>query len=175
VLGPGASIDEARVPEYYRHNIPVISAWFLLDSVDDYPISADVHKLSHAHREYSTAVRCNGHPFTDSYTLYKGCKKINFIYFIRFALWLGLRFLIPRQVPEIGGRQHTLAECRKLDLDRIGLKNQIGAMLITGDFTTKGDWSDKTKHHILDEFSTLSRELDIDKNSILCLPGAIRT
>ena len=88
VLGPGASIDEARVPEYYRHNIPLISAWFLLDSVEDYPISAEVHKLSHAHREYSTAVRCSGHLFTDSCSKSDKTNKLEFFTTFIEGVWM---------------------------------------------------------------------------------------
>ncbi|MFA0125231.1 metallophosphoesterase, partial [Vibrio sp. 10N.261.48.A2] len=47
----------------------------------------------------------------------------------------------------------------------------IAAIIITGDFTTRSDWSDSTKNLIISELHSIASGLGVDKSNIITLPG----
>ncbi|WP_192385144.1 metallophosphoesterase family protein [Mesorhizobium silamurunense] len=57
------------------------------------------------------------------------------------------------------------------DLGRIGVQDDIGTILVTGDFTTKGDWSQAVRSNILAEFASLTKALGLERNHIVAVPG----
>jgi 3',5'-cyclic AMP phosphodiesterase CpdA len=57
------------------------------------------------------------------------------------------------------------------DLERLGAVGDIGLVVVTGDFTTRGDWSDATRGSILQEFQELMKALRISRDDIVCVPG----
>ena len=44
-------------------------------------------------------------------------------------------------------------------------------MVVTGDFTTRGDWSDRTRQQVLNEFTALRSELKLQPEQIIAVPG----
>ena len=57
------------------------------------------------------------------------------------------------------------------DLDRLEVRNDIAAVIVTGDFTTGGDWRDKTRQQVLDEFVALRVALGLKPEQIIAIPG----
>ena len=80
-------------------------------------------------------------------------------------------FLRQREVPEVGQEKKTLTDCLVEDLCRAELENDIAAVLITGDFTSSGVWSNKAMAEISGELEALSAALRIEKRALLALPG----
>lgn len=80
-------------------------------------------------------------------------------------------FLVQGETPAIGNTKRTLTQCIMDDLTRIGAQNDVAAILVTGDFTTRGDWSHKTRGQILAEFASLTAALGLDQNQIIAVPG----
>ncbi|WP_312891324.1 metallophosphoesterase family protein [Mesorhizobium silamurunense] len=80
-------------------------------------------------------------------------------------------FLLQGETPAIGNTKKTLTEALMDDLGRIGVQNDIGTILVTGDFTTKGDWSQATRSSILAEFVSLTQALGLERDQIVAVPG----
>ncbi|AYM60602.1 metallophosphoesterase family protein [Agrobacterium fabrum] len=80
-------------------------------------------------------------------------------------------FLVQGEVPPIGNPRRTLTRCIVDDLIRIGAQNDVAAILVTGDFTTRGDWSSQTRGQILAELASLTAALGLDQNQIIAVPG----
>ncbi|MBN8871623.1 MAG: metallophosphoesterase [Rhodospirillales bacterium] len=72
---------------------------------------------------------------------------------------------------EIGDGRRTLTDCIAADLDRLGSTNDIAAVIVTGDFTTNGEWNKKTRDAALAEFEALRKRLHLTKEQIIALPG----
>ena len=71
----------------------------------------------------------------------------------------------------IGDGRQTLTDCIVADLDRLGLVNDIAAIIATGDFMTYGNWASAPRRAALIEFETLRKRLGLEKNQIIALPG----
>ena len=80
-------------------------------------------------------------------------------------------FLMQGETPAIGNTKRTLTEALMDDLGRIGAQNDIGTILVTGDFTTKGDWSQARRSNILAEFTSLIKALGLERDQIVAVPG----
>jgi hypothetical protein len=170
VVAGSGRIDEKLVPQYYRGNIDRVSGWFLLVSIEPIDYIEDIGaKLGsstlldlideRAHRPDSSLdiTNCNG--------------KSTLLHLSDLHFGLDYDFLPAGVTPNFGEQKRTLTKCIVEDLKRQGLENDIASVLITGDFTTRGDWSDDTRHQILDEFNLLCSELKIGHAQILAIPG----
>jgi hypothetical protein len=162
-------IDPPRVPEYYREYISNVFGWFLLRSLDDIAFSEDI---SDALGE-KTMIRIDlAATRTIAQTARIDTAKGSCLLHLsdpHFGDDYGL--VLERSKPSIGDQRKTLTESLLLDLHRLKLADEIGAVIVTGDFTTAGDWTDKTREQILYEFEKLRESLGLDKNMILAVPG----
>jgi DNA repair exonuclease SbcCD nuclease subunit len=71
----------------------------------------------------------------------------------------------------VGDTRQTLTESLIADLKRLGLKNDIAAIIVSGDFMSQGNWNDCARDAALEEFSVLRAELALGKNQIVAVPG----
>ncbi len=71
----------------------------------------------------------------------------------------------------LGDSRKTLTDCLVADLERLGLNNKIAVIIVTGDFVTRGNFSDSVKKAALDEFSALRSRLNLDLDQIIAVPG----
>lgn len=71
----------------------------------------------------------------------------------------------------IGDGRRTLTECLVADLERLGLRGDIAAVVVTGDFMTRGTWSDEHRNTALKEFEALRGSLDLTPEQIIAIPG----
>src|SRR3984957_20177103 len=69
------------------------------------------------------------------------------------------------------GISSTLTECVIADLERIGLTNDIAALIVTGDFVSRGDWKDRVRQAALKEFDALRDALSLTQQQIIAVPG----
>jgi predicted MPP superfamily phosphohydrolase len=71
----------------------------------------------------------------------------------------------------IGDSRDTLTEALMKDLTRLGYETQIAAIIVTGDFVTKGRWDGGVRHTVLTEFEALRAALDLKSEQIVAVPG----
>lgn len=168
VIGGSSGVDAVRIPDYYRQFVANVSGWFLLRSLEAYPFSEE---LSDELGEHTMArldqIGTRKPPLQSSlHASTKPCilhlSDLHFGKDYNFAR---------RSARAVGDQRKYLTDSLTTDLVRIGLSKEIGAVLVTGDFTTGGDWSDKTREEILLEFNALRSALELDKDKVLAVPG----
>jgi 3',5'-cyclic AMP phosphodiesterase CpdA len=57
------------------------------------------------------------------------------------------------------------------DLERLGLSDDIAAIIVTGDFMTHGKYDDEHKQAALDEFEALRERLCLGREQLIPVPG----
>jgi hypothetical protein len=168
-VGSADVVDSRRIPEYYREYLGNVFGWFLLRSIDDVPFLEDISaKLGN-----NTMIRLDAAvsiPEAASVTT-DIAKGSCLLYLSDLHFGSDYDFVPQGTTPQIGDQRKTLTESLLADLHRIGLATEIGAVLVTGDFTTGGDWADETRAQILSEFAVLRGALGVDKSMILAVPG----
>lgn len=167
-----AKVDPPRIPDYYRDEASSVSGWFLLDEILDVSFDEAMGRrlgettfllLDSAETPVSDSRRVAEVPTAE------GRNHILHLSDLHFGGEYA--FLAPGDTAEIGQDLQTLTKCLVEDLTRLGVAKKIALVVATGDFTTRGDWSDKTKGHILDEFSSLLSALGLTQQHLLAAPG----
>ncbi len=162
--------DLSLVPSYYHHSATKVHGWFRLTSIEAVEYDEDVASrfgdgtvvLLDEALEVAPSEEKNGEiPSGQSSIL------------VLSDLHLGpdYDFLKQDEVPPIGSEKQTLTECLARDLRRIGLHDDIGTVMVTGDFTSNGKWEDKNITEIKRELNALASELEVDIKSFVTLPG----
>jgi 3',5'-cyclic AMP phosphodiesterase CpdA len=168
-IGSRDIVDPPRIPEYYREHIDEIFGWFLLRSIEEAQFSEDISdKLGQR-----TMMRIDS-ALSGEMPAAARIDPANGSCFLHLSdLHFGEDYDLASDgsAHSIGDQRKTLTESLLLDLKRIKLAVEIGAVVVTGDFTTGGDWTDKTRRHILHEFDKLRASLGLNKDMILALPG----
>lgn len=164
--------DETRIPPYYREFADQVAAWFLITEIQDIEYREDIgHRLG----ETTLLVldTAEGLQTTAKSRLDWVSANDRDVVLHLSDLHFGAdyAFLAPGIRPSIGDPRQSLTKCVVEDLKRIGLDNSVGAILITGDFTTKGDWSDSTQQQILEELSLLAQAVGVTQEHIVAVPG----
>jgi predicted phosphodiesterase len=167
-IGSSDIVDPRRVPEYYREYIGGIFGWFLLRSIDEVLFSEDISdKLGE--RTMIRLDSSSGRELASVSTDKSAGSCLLHLSDLHFGA--DYEFIPQGATQAIGDQRKTLTESLLMDLKRITLSDEIGAIVVTGDFTTGGDWTDKTRAQILREFEMLRTHLKLDKNMILAVPG----
>lgn len=170
IVSPEHPNDIQLIPEYYR-DIEIVYAWFRLESIEE--IDYD-QNIADKFGDDDTFVEI-GKPNINArrkerFEIHKSSKgSILVLSDLHFGP--DYDFLQPGQIPKIGDNKLSLTDSISMDLERIGCKSDIAAILITGDFTSYGEWKDQTISDICSEIHSLRKELNVDVNSILTLPG----
>lgn len=163
-------IDTRKVPEYYQQQASRVYGWFLLTAIDDVEFQPEIANrfgdltlidLSEAMNPYTQKVAAPTAVLKKSSVLHLSD--------LHFGHDYG--FLVQGETAQIGDPKVTLTECLVADLDRIGLRDDIAVVVVTGDFTTQGDWRDGTRHIMLREFETLRSALGLNSQQIVVVPG----
>ncbi|CAK2593618.1 3',5'-cyclic AMP phosphodiesterase CpdA [Vibrio crassostreae] len=162
-------VDLSLVPEYYRHQCEKVEAWFQLTSINviDYEpnlgrqVGENTLLLRDSYGCSSVRVSRIGNSGSDR-------KSILHLSDLHFGLDHG--FVVSDKVLERGTAK-TLSDCILTDLKRVKANKDIAAIIITGDFTTRSDWSDSTKNLIISELHSIASGLGVDKSNIITLPG----
>jgi 3',5'-cyclic AMP phosphodiesterase CpdA len=167
-----ATIDETRIPAYYRHAFDQVAAWFLLNEISEMEYQDDLGlRLGEAtFLLINTDERTPAVVAPSSNSIVAKDRNV-VLHLSDLHFGADYAFLSPGARPSIGEQRQTLTTCLIEDLKRIGVAENVGAILITGDFTTEGDWSDLTQKQILDELSSLLKALNLSKEHIVAVPG----
>tara|TARA_R110001599_G_scaffold258975_2_gene459266 strand:+ start:1543 stop:3006 length:1464 start_codon:yes stop_codon:yes gene_type:complete len=72
---------------------------------------------------------------------------------------------------DIGDGRLSLTECLVADLERLNVKDKIAAIVVTGDFVTKGRWDHAIRQNALKEFEILRSCLDLKPEQIIAVAG----
>lgn len=162
--------DLSLVPSYYHHSANEVHGWFNLISIEAVEYDEEVANrfgdgtaivLEEAF-EPAQSDEGNDRALTAQSSI-----------LVLSDLHFGpdYEFLKQGEVSPIGSEKRTLTECLVSDLRQKGLYDDIGAVMVTGDFTSNGKWEDQDIADIAGELNALATELEIDIRSFLALPG----
>jgi 3',5'-cyclic AMP phosphodiesterase CpdA len=169
-VGNVDEIDLGRVPEYYRTHAAQVFGWFLLrmirqiqfdDSIAQRFGDKTLIRLDTSVDERSDKVAASASASNKSCLLHLSDLHFGADY----------AFIPQNEQPVVGDLRTTLTQSLGADLDRIGLRSDIAAVIVTGDFTTAGDWHDGTRKQLLQEFEALRAELGLKQEQIVAVPG----
>jgi predicted phosphodiesterase len=169
-VGEGAKPDLELVPSYYRGNSHKIFGWFLLTSLEQIDYIDGIGErfgdssLVDLSNTLAQPVLAVGEDSSRS-------KKSSILHLSDLHFGAHYGFLTQNSKPEIGDPRGTLTDCILADLARLGVDGDICAILVTGDFTSNGDWSDKLVGDVVNELQALQKALGVEATHIIALPG----
>lgn len=166
-FGTPSPIDAARVPEYYREKISEVHGWFLLKAIDEEPYNEWVG----AHFAENTFARLDHPPAERTISKLEAIAGRDCILHLS-DLHFGADYGFLRE----GDAQpfsdiKTLTQCVLDDLKRRNFDRRVSAVLITGDFTTRGDFSLALRRQAVRELEALVAALGLTRDRLIPLPG----
>jgi 3',5'-cyclic AMP phosphodiesterase CpdA len=158
------------VPLYYRDHLDETAGIFILRTIED--LSYD-EALADAIREQTflwigaVADPALGHIAAAAEAHGRSC--VLHLSDLHFGNDYGFR--LQGEDVTVGDGRHTLTACIVADLERLGLTNDVAAVIVTGDFMTHGDWVGAPRRAALAEFEALRKRLGLEKDQIIVVPG----
>ncbi len=162
-------LDENRIPEYYRADKLKIPAFFLLTSIDDadFPEAIATSFGDSTMLELDQDGDSSNSPQIERSEMSKpGLLILSDIHFGDFYA-----FRKASESLKVGDTRKTLCESIVLDLEKAGIKENVGQVAILGDFTTGGNWDTAQREDILAEFKSIFSELSLSKSHCIAIPG----
>ncbi|MGJ4951236.1 metallophosphoesterase family protein [Bradyrhizobium sp. HKCCYLS20291] len=163
--------DELQiVPSYYLEFEKKVFAWFQLSSIEDVTFDGELAARFGDHTLISlefTEDNRSEKVAPDTIATGKSC----ILHLSDLHFGGDYAFATQREKLSIGDYRKTLTECLSADLKRIGKLDDIAAVLVTGDFTTGGDWRDETRDAVLQEFKAMRGALGLQPEQIVVVPG----
>jgi 3',5'-cyclic AMP phosphodiesterase CpdA len=166
----GIDVDPNKVPDYYRRYIGGIEGLFCLKSISQAEYDETLAKrlgertLIHVKEQGPESAE---HVSSTA----KALDRSSVLHLSDLHFGADYGFLPQGERPEIGDGRRTLTECVVADLERVGLRNDVAAVIVTGDFITKGDWNDRVRGVALKEFEALRETLQLEKTQLIAVPG----
>ncbi|MFP2507461.1 metallophosphoesterase family protein [Buttiauxella gaviniae] len=163
-----------QVPDYYRESIHKIHMWFVftkIEQLDDY--SSDYDNLF-AEAGNPTYLICNNNspsPQKNRTSSRKNLVKNKLLVLSDLHFGEDFEFCLDNELHQPGQTNDTLTRTLYRDLQELKIQNDIGLLVITGDFTTKGNWSHTQKLNIIAELHNLCSKLGLEKENIIAVPG----
>lgn len=160
----------AIVPEYYRENADSVFGWFLLTAIEKTEYVPEISKdfgdntllILGKKAEVSKGKLAN----TTS-TNNRSC----ILHLSDLHFGPDYDFITQQEPRKIADPRKTLTDCILADLDRLKIIDEIAAIVVTGDFTTAGNWNDDIRGQILIEFEVLRNKLGLKQEQIVAVPG----
>lgn len=165
-----ADVDSNLVPSYYKHQISKTGGFFVLSDIEGVVYDSalgDALGEKTLLSKYVNAPKPAPRETIARQSTAKSC--VLCLSDLHFGE--DYAFLRRGEISAIGDTRKTLADCLFQDLERLGFSNDIAAVIVTGDFITKGNWNDAVRNEALEEFTHLSNRLGIDKTNIIAVPG----
>ncbi|WP_421911263.1 metallophosphoesterase family protein [Marinobacter sp.] len=158
------------VPSYYRGQVRKVSGWFFVNEINEIEYDATLARLLGE----STYLVTDGHERIEDDISYsasptEGRDIVLHISDLHFGK--DYAFLPPNENKKIDDQRYTFTNCLTKDLNRLGYKDRVGLVIVTGDFTTQGDWCRATRKMILDEMANLLAALKLSKKHLVAAPG----
>lgn len=164
----GAQVDDERIPPYYQAFKQSVSGWFLLTSINTVQYDAKIGmRLGATTLLILDAAELPAPTRPSPHKSGRHC----LLHLSDLHFGKDYAYLPPGKTPEIGDTRQTLTHCIVKDLARLELQDDIGLVIISGDFTTGGDWTDVTRNSILKEVENLLAALKLSKDALLAIPG----
>ncbi|MFT5603035.1 MAG: 3',5'-cyclic AMP phosphodiesterase CpdA [Flavobacteriales bacterium] len=163
-------IDQEYIPDYYRDEFKSVEAWFLMTSIVDYDYDLNLEKRIGENTIY---VYDGLHSVKDENIQTKNriSTKNSILQLSDLHFGKDHSFRDPSQNKMSDLSRETLSNCLITDLKYINLQNDIEAIVITGDITTQGDWSDETMESIECELLAICKALNISILDVYFVPG----
>ncbi|MGK4445676.1 metallophosphoesterase family protein [Yersinia enterocolitica] len=171
-----SELNLSQVPDYYSKKSREINTWFLIKNLKT---------LSKYNSKFDEAFARNGNPTyiflkeEDNRNTKKDDKirnrieltKNNILVISDLHFGENYGFCYESEINKYGQTKNTLTRSIMKDLGELGIADKFSLLLITGDFTTKGDWNTSLSLKIKDEIHCLCNALNIEHDKILALPG----
>ncbi|KAB0266019.1 metallophosphoesterase family protein [Microvirga brassicacearum] len=170
LAGQPEQSDLTMVPEYYRQHVSLVFGWFYLTKIEDEPFLEDLSRQFGDHTLLKVS-SVENLPAKKTVTSASISNKSCVLHLSDLHFGADYDFSPQGERQPIGGSKRTLTECITADLTRLGLVDDIAAVVVTGDFITGGDWSDEIRGQVLDEFEALRKNLQLDRDQIIAVPG----
>jgi predicted MPP superfamily phosphohydrolase len=165
-----ATVDMLTVPQYYRDHLSDTAGVFTMRSIDDMEYDVALGDAIADQTFLWVGTRADpalGHIATAAHAPGRSC--VLHLSDLHFGADYGFR---PQgEDVEIGDKRRTLTDCIVADLERLGLKNDVAAVIVTGDFMTHGEWATPIRRAALAEFEALREQLGLSKDQIIAVPG----
>ncbi len=165
-----ATADKSIVPLYYRDHLSQTAGVFTMRSINEIEYDLALGDAIGDQTLLWIGTRADpalGHVDVATKALGRSC--VLHLSDLHFGADYGFR--LQGEDVEIGDRRRTLTDCIVADLDRLGLKDDIAAVIVTGDFMTHGVWTSTIRAAALTEFEALRTHLGLNRNQIIALPG----
>jgi hypothetical protein len=166
----GAEIDPMEVPAYYRAHSREIEGFFRLTRIEATGYDEDLGARI-GERTFMRVDEPGGGPAEHIAGVAEVPGRHSILHLSDLHFGADYGFMTQGELPDIGSRRRTLRECVIADLERIGLTNDIAAVIVTGDFVSRGDWKDRVRQAALKEFDALRDALSLTQQQIIAVPG----
>jgi len=167
---PPDEADPASVPSYYRDHLDETAGVFVMRSLVDIDFDPAIADAIGDQTFLWIGTRADpslGHVAEPAQAPGRSC--VLHLSDLHFGADYGFR--LQDESLEIGDPRRTLTECVMEDLKRLGLENEIAAVIVTGDFMTHGKFEDKPRRAALAEFDALRSSLGLERDQIVAVPG----
>ncbi|MEI7213464.1 metallophosphoesterase, partial [Pectobacterium versatile] len=164
-----------QVPDYYRSKEKSIKTWFLINEIEC---------MDEYERKYDELFARNGNPTyifisskkkkntqSEADIKRRELKANNILVLSDLHFGENFSFCYEHDLYKIGQTKTSLSTTIMRDLEKLDLTDKISLLLITGDFTTKGNWKQDNKSLIISELHSLCNKLGISHEKIIALPG----
>lgn len=166
----GAEVDPEEVPEYYRRHIGEIEGFFRLTGIEEIAYDGPLGDRL-GERTMMRLGEPGAGPAEHLASAAQAAGRSSVLHLSDLHFGADYGFLTQGERTEIGDGRRTLTECVAADLERVGLKNDVAALIVTGDFVTRGDWGDHVRRAALREFQSLRDALGLTQKQIVAVPG----
>lgn len=169
LIGQDGSPDPTLIPSYYHHSVKEVHGWFRLTSLKQVEYKSEIankfgDNTAIILKEAREPLVAHGGGISR-----KNQSSILVLSDLHFGP--DYDYLKQGTAPDLGSDKETLTHCLIKDLKRIKLSDDIGCVMVTGDFTSNGRWEDQDIKEVSRELKQLTKELSIDVNSLICIPG----
>lgn len=162
--------DVLLVPDYYKKQISNVSAWFKLTSIRKVEFNETISSLFKQNTiriVNSTGTKKQVPAEEVSDALHKSC----LLHISDLHFGDDYAFLPYSEAPPIDSSRVLLSECINRDLSRIGLSDDIAAIVISGDVMSRGKYDDKVRNEAIDEIKFLTKLLSVSNEQVFIAPG----
>lgn len=163
-----------QVPDYYRESIHKIHRWFVFTKIKQLDNYSSHYDNLFAEAGNPTYLICNNNvssPQKNKTSNRKNLEKNKLLVLSDLHFGEDFAFCLENELHQPGQTKDTLSRTLYRDLQELKIQNDIGLLVITGDFTTKGNWTHEQKSRIISELHELCSKLGLDKKNIIAVPG----
>jgi len=162
--------EPGLVPEYYRRHLAMTEGVFNFTAIDDIvfdPALGD--RMGDSTFMWSGAQPDAVAVHVAAPSMARGRSCVLHLSDLHFGT--DYAYLLRGEKPRIGDPRRTLTDCVTADLDRLGLRGDIAAMIVTGDFMTHGDFTEQVRAGAIAELDALRAELGLERDQLIAVPG----